>query len=826
MEPKVVTSDALAGKLQRIEDLAERLIYIKWSREFFLMLLRAAQDVLSLARSRPDSQKIVTLAEWLERQISECLAKGELPWGVERQRLITVMDALCRLYPATEVSRPGGDTHAGSRQPVEAATVPLFSRWSRGEATEMISSRALNVTAPVWLVAPGQVPELAHKLEQRGGFQIQPLQNLSEAQTLLSQKQQPSALVIDLDFSADTQATLREASALRPALAPEIPVFFLADRGDITARIEAVEAGGTGYFTKPVDIPMLMEALDARVFETASHRVLILEDALTEAREIARLLESRGMVTQVLTQPLLILQTLYHFQPNLLLISLDLKEVNGLTLAQTIGQHEFFRELPLILLSAQTDIGRRLSSSGLSGQPLLSKPLSPELLFTVVINRLRQKRQLYRKLSQLSNRDTVSGLYNRPYFLAYLERALAAVAVNAQPVAVMLIRLDNLLTVKSRDVTAADEVIEQAAKRLRIALGRGPVAARFGDAILAVLLSFTSQEALLNTARTVQAQLETDPYKIDGSDFQLRAGVGISIASSNIEVATLIQQADLACGMSRESKDTRIHVHPGKADRQLENTRHQRLLEEIREMVQQQRMTLLFQPVVSLRGDTTERYEVFLRMHNNEGWELLPETVFAIVKRHRIGMVLDRWVIAHSIRLLRERQARRQSTTLFINISPTILQDEELLAWLRAGLRKTGVSAEGLVFEITETTAELNKQALSPFLRQIKELGCGISLDHFSGHERAQELVQFLSADYVKLDTSFVQNLSKDKIRQQQLGELAHLLATLGVTVIATGIEDAATLPVLWSCGIDYAQGFFLQRPHTEMSYDFGHVLV
>jgi EAL domain-containing protein (putative c-di-GMP-specific phosphodiesterase class I) len=120
--------------------------------------------------------------------------------------------------------------------------------------------------------------------------------------------------------------------------------------------------------------------------------------------------------------------------------------------------------------------------------------------------------------------------------------------------------------------------------------------------------------------------------------------------------------------------------------------RHQQhLLEEIREAVQQQRMNLLFQPIVSLRGDTTERYEVLLRMRNREGWELLPETVFSLVKRHRIGMVLDRWVIAHSIRVLRERRAHGRSAILFINISPTILQDDELLNWLAGGLQKTGV---------------------------------------------------------------------------------------------------------------------------------------
>ncbi|MFO1371924.1 MAG: EAL domain-containing protein [Candidatus Competibacteraceae bacterium] len=830
MEQKAAAQDALTIKLQRIEDLAERLIYIKWSREFFVMLLRAVQDVLSLARPRPDSKKIVALTEQLEQQISQCLTKGELPWGAERDRLITVMDALCNAYPLDSASKAASNSGLGA-QPPEGRTVPLFSKWGRGGLAELASDRFSNTAAPIWLVTPGHLPEFAHKLEQRGGFQVQHLKYLAEAHHLLAQRQQPSALIVDLDFSADTQTTLREATALRTTLAPEIPLFFLADRGDITARVEAVEAGGSGYFTKPVDIAMLQEALDARVFRTADQRILIVEDKLTEAREIARLLESRGMVAQVLVQPILILQMLYNFQPNLLIISLDIHEIDGLTLAQAIRQHEQFRELPLILLSAQTDLSRRLSTAGMSNQALLSKPLSPEALLAAVVSSLRQKRQLYRKISQLSNRDTVSGLYNRPYFVAYVERALAAMAVNAKPVAIMLITLDNLRTVKSRDVTAADDVVEQAAKRLRGALGKGPVAARFGDAVFAVLLGFVSQEALLATARTVQTSLETelykltDPYKMEGSDFQLRTGVGISIAHSNVEVATLIQQADLACGMARESKDTRIHVHHGKADQQ-ENTQHQRLLEEIREMVQQQRMNLLFQPIVSLRGDTIERYEVFLRMHNNQGWELLPETVFTIVKRHRIGMVLDRWVIAHSIRLLRERQARRQSTTLFINISPTILQDEELLSWLRGGLQKTGVSAGGLVFEITETTAELQKQVLQPFLRQLKELGCGLSLDHFSGHERAQALAKLLQVDYVKLDTNLVQKLDKSQERQQQLQELTQALAALGITTIATGIENAATLPALWACGIDYAQGFFLQRPHTEMSYDFGHVLL
>ncbi len=826
MESKPAPPESLAGKLQRIEDLAEKLVYIKWSRDIFLMLLRATQEALILTRPRPDCQRIVALAERLEQQIGECLSTGDLPKGAGRERLIAVVDAICRAAPPFD-SHPPEISKPSTYQPSEALTVPLFSKWEKSEWSRP-TTREQPTAPPLWLVAPEPAYDLVRKLEQRGGFAVRLLTGLAEAHALLAQHQQPAALLIDLDHAADSQATLQQIASLRSLLAPETPLFFLADRGDITARLEAVEIGGSGYFIKPVDIPMLLEALDEQILKTLDYRILIVDDSLPSAREIARRLDSRGMTTRVLAQPLLILQVLYNFQPNLVILSLDLKEIGGVLLARAIQQHELFRELPLVLLSSQPDISQQLVGIGMGGETLLDKPPNPDLLFAAIARRLRQGRGLHRKFSQLSNRDTVSGLYNRPYFLTHLNRALVTTAANAQPVAIMLIALDNLRTFENQDVTAADEAVEQAAKRLQAALGPGPIAARFGDALFTVLLGFTSQEALLSTARVLQAALETEPYRLVGGEILLRTSIGISIATPDIrEVATLIQQADLARDMARDSKDTRIHVHHGKnASQETDSARQRQLLEEIREAVQQQRMNLLFQPIVSLRGDTTQRYEVLLRMRNHEGWELLPETVFSLVKRHRIGMVLDRWVIAHSIRVLRERKAHGQSTILFINISPTILQDDELLHWLRGGLQKTGVPAASLVFEMVETTAELNKQILLPFLRQLKELGCGISLDHFSGHERAQDLVQLLEADYVKLDIGFTQKLASDKVRQEQLNQMTDTLASQGVTTIVTGIEDATTLPTLWACGIDYVQGFFLQRPHTDMIYDFDQTVL
>jgi diguanylate cyclase (GGDEF)-like protein len=639
MESKPASPDPPTSKLQRISDLAEKLVYVKWSPEFFVLLLRAAQDILALTRSQPEHQRIVMLAERLEQQINKCLEKGELPRGADRERLMAVVDALCMM--------PGSEPRI--YRPIETITTPLFTQ---RELSSSPTSRLASAPS-LWLAAPESARDLARKLQQRSGFQTRLCASLTEVRVLLEQSglaqaEQPVALIIDLDDAANQPALLQEITDLQPLLAPNIPLFFLADRGDITARIEAIKAGGAGYFTKPVDIPILLEALDDRVLKPLSQRILIVDGHLPTAREVARWLESRGMVTQILAQPLQILPALRNFQPNLLILNLDLKDIDGLELAQAIKQHELFHELPVVLISAQADRGQRLSVTGLSGEALLGKPPNPEQLFAAVARRLQQGRGLHHKFSQLSHRDTVSGLYNRPYFLTYLERVLIATAANAQSAAIMLITLDNLRRLESQDVAAADEVIEQAAKRLQAVLGPEVIAARFSDVVFTVLLGFSSQEMLPATAQAVQTSLETDAYSLASTDFQLRTSIGISIASPALaEAAVLIQQADLACIMAREGKDARIHVHHAQSvEQDTTNPQQRRLLEEIREAVQQQRMNLLFQPIVSLRGDTTERYEVLLRMRNREGWELLPETVFSLVKRHRIGMV---WIAGLSL---------------------------------------------------------------------------------------------------------------------------------------------------------------------------------
>ena len=125
------------------------------------------------------------------------------------------------------------------------------------------------------------------------------------------------------------------------------------------------------------------------------------------------------------------------------------------------------------------------------------------------------------------------------------------------------------------------------------------------------------------------------------------------------------------------------------------------------------------------------------------------------------------------------------------------------------------------MFQVAESTAERSLRDMFGFLGGIKMLGCGFCLDRFGRGADSLNLLKNLGADYVKLDMYFVNNIAKDPKKQTQFKELVQTLETLGVSTIVGGVEDVKAMPILWSLGVDLIQGFFLQHPYREMSYDF-----
>ncbi len=790
--------EPLLPTLKSLEGLREQLLYVKWSRETLSLLEQPARELLQQVQDRPQYNWLAEPVARLVQSLDEFSRQGGLLQGVERTRLLTALEDLS----------------------------PVLRR-ADSKAPEYYPSPGEGVVSPpgeVVVLAGPEANTLVVELEN-SGFQVSRVNTLTELRTRLNGAP-PAAVVADMDYPEGALlASFNMVAQEHDRLDQRAPLAFISERGDLAARLEAVSAGGKAYFTKPIDVQALADNLYDRLQTeiTSIYRVLLVQDNAEEAQRLASLLRHRAITIELVTQPHELLRHIYRFQPHLLLLDLDLGTLNGMELAKAVRQHESLAELPLLLLSTQPNLNPAMLELG-SGDELLRKPLGVDYLLPMVLNRLRRAQALSYKLRLLGQKDAVSGLYNRRFFLDRLERAVA----KNRTTAVMLITLDNLRELENKDINLADAVLEQAAKRLQTALEPGQQAGRFSDSMLAVLLSGADPEGLLATARILRTVLEGEMYQVDSdAAVRLRASVGIGTcrAEEGGDAARLIQQADMACHIAREagleSWRERIHLYNPLTDWEATISQRQRLLEEIQEALQQRRLGLVFQPIVGLGGDTTARYEALLRMRNREGQEMLPETVFGVVQNHRLGLLLERWVIGSAIRLLRERQAYNQPTTLFVNMSPAVLQDEAIAEWIKTALERTGVHPAHLVFEMAEANAQKYLPALCRFVQTVRQLGCAFSLDRFNGGEEGRTLLEKLPVDYVKLDPHFFRALGSASGNQQELKALVQELAGRQITAVASSIENRAALQALRSYGMDYAQGFFLQAPDTEMSYDF-----
>ncbi len=783
----------LANHLKLIEDLWQKLYYVKWNPKSFAMLARLAEDMVQNAQERDDA-RLRDLVTQLGQHVKHCASIGGMLAEAERQRLTALIDAL-RFILTT-----------GDSLNDEPRTRPLLA-----------------AQPEIFLIIPGERPTLLTKLED-SGYRVRHFATLTEAEEQLHGRM-PGAVIIDVDFPEGMEAVLSMIATLRAETSLRAPVLFLAERNDMAARLDAVRAGGVAYFSKPVDNDEIIGTLrDLLLPQTSAsyYRVLIVNDRPTEAWEMAGALEEQGITPRVAIQPLQILQDIHRFGPDLLVIDLDLKEVSGTELARVVSQHRDCDTLPMILMCFPADMSHYLTDLDAPGASLLVKPAPISYLCWEVKQRLRRARTLRVKMGLLSDNDVVSGLYNRRRFMILLEREMEAMGLRRQTLTVMFIMLDNLRVIRDTSgVATADEVIGQAASRLRTVLNAEQPAARFSDAVLTVLAPNLLGEAPIKLARRIRDTLETGFYKVGDQALLLRTSIGVATANDRSQDhLMLVQRADSACGLAREAKGERIYLQQSVTvvQRDQEISSRARVLEQLYEVIEHEWLWLVFQPVASMRGDGNERYEALLRLRDRQGQELSTGSVFGVVHNHELGLALDRWVIVRTLEMLQQRQ---QATSVFIKVLPVTLQDKTLSAWLRGELDRTGVEAQWLVFEVAESTAEHSLRDMFAFLSGIKLLGCGFCLDRFGRGRDSLNLLKNLGADYVKLDMYFVNNLAKDAKKQAQLKEIVQGLEALGAATIVGGVEDVQAMPILWSLGVDLIQGFFLQHPYREMSYDF-----
>jgi len=247
------------------------------------------------------------------------------------------------------------------------------------------------------------------------------------------------------------------------------------------------------------------------------------------------------------------------------------------------------------------------------------------------------------------------------------------------------------------------------------------------------------------------------------------------------------------------------------------------LLEKVNYAIENGLIKLYFQPIVGFQKDQHKRYEVLMRIYDVKG-EVIPSgKIFDALSEHELNYRLDCWVIEQVMRLCSENPETVSSTSFFINLSARTVQEDDFSEWCKDKLQRYGLEYFPLVFEISEQALLDHPESTYDFIEQYRKLECHFSLQHFSGNARTVELLKEIPFNYVKLSASVFEQLNTDHKAQTEMKKMLIDLKARKITIVISEIEDLHLLPLIWSSGIQYAQGYFLQQPESSMNYDFSH---
>ena len=436
----------------------------------------------------------------------------------------------------------------------------------------------------------------------------------------------------------------------------------------------------------------------------------------------------------------------------------------------------------------------------------------------VVIRAESSNAELEEKLREISSQDLVTGLYNRSHFLELMDVAVER-AVNAgQPASLAYIRLDQYSNLLAEvGLAGIDLLLTDLTTLLRAHFPEEAQLARFGDDVFAALQPGLTAEQSAAGLSALLKKVEGHLFDVSGRTVQTTLSIGI--AGLNEKTAKAQDVVDRAHRCADELDGNALKVF-NPADELAAAANRGSLLAMVQQALENNSFRLLFQPIISLRGDSHEHYEVLLRLLNPKGEEVPPHDFLTAAKEAGLGEKIDRWVILSSIKLLADHRSKGHSTRLFVHLSSASLQDKTLLPWLSVALKAARLPSDSLVFQFSEPDAIACLKQAKVLTQGLHELHCKVGLSQFGCAINPFNTLKHLNIDFVKIDGSYSQDLSQTENQEALKTLLASLHAQAKMTIVPF-VESATVLATLWQAGVNYIQGYYLQGPSQSMDYDF-----
>lgn len=452
--------------------------------------------------------------------------------------------------------------------------------------------------------------------------------------------------------------------------------------------------------------------------------------------------------------------------------------------------------------------------------PYLKIYLSNLLIFTVpylIAVYGSMLRSTLESLNYYKTHDYASGLLNRKEFEKLLLDAQEESYRTGKQYILGYLDIDHLQMFNMvTGYSGGDDLLQRVAKLLRRELSENCILARLGGDEFGILASNVSAKLFKKKAQELVVEMNAMRFNWHNRTYQISAGLGLSLINKKTQsVDQLLNEAEFACGLAKTTSGAN-HVVMLDSRQNIFIEKHHAILlaHDINEAIDNNKLLLYVQKILPIRHpEEGDSYEVLLRMLDENNQLVLASGIIPVAERYNLITKLDRWVVSEFLSQYDQSVSQAKSASFSINISAISLSNPVFLKFLKSSIKNSTLSPHQICFEITETAMMKKLDKTKKFIQEITDFGCKIALDDFGVGFGYFSYLQNFKVDYIKIDGSFVMqaNLSHiDLVIVQSINDMAHQLK---IQTIAECVQNDLTLAVMKKIGVDYIQGFAIDKP-------------
>ncbi len=550
-------------------------------------------------------------------------------------------------------------------------------------------------------------------------------------------------------------------------------------------------------------------------------RVLVVDALTPERLEIVATLRRGGLLVEQAADPHQVIPTLERASCDLILLDLNLHQDDPQDLTAAIRAHPAADELPIVFLSAEASPEHHGEVLHLGEDDYLARPLDYDQVLATVrrrIEQVRASRYASRAESATSGaRDRL--LLSRTQLIKRLDHAILVHPPTDSAQAVLCIRVDGSPVLGAAEEARAGALGPLVIERIRATAGAAQRGVCHGEGEFFLWVRCASNGAIVALAEAIQ-QSAGDlivPPRSGVARVSLSIGIGALLPSVD-NALTLLSRAQAACEAAQRAGGDRVLVHRPLDDPAMSGGEFgdAPLLRLLQQALAGSGFELVYQPILSLRKAHQERYEVLLRLRTPQG-DIIPPLTFLPVAR-RCGLLpdLDRWVLSKALQTLRQERDAGRRTRLMIHQCAESLAEPGWLQGVRDEILRLDLIHQRPVLEFNVRDLLADEDQARLLFPELGRLKIEVCLAGVTDSEDVLGLIARRPIGSVKLAHALVRRETGARLRL-----LVQALHQRGARVIAAGIEDPEVIGRIWSSGVDYIQGNFIQFPEDTLCFNF-----